>query len=108
MINILEDVSTLTNVKEHVLAKIVSCVNYAIVDNVLEQKIGDKDNVSFDIGIGTLSIFFVDDTLQYFFKPSRELEDGLVNAVNGGKNELELKLVHSINNHIYKTYKDML
>ena len=108
MINILKDVSTLTNVKEHVLTKIVSCVNYSIVDNVLEQKINDRDNVSFDIGIGILSIFFVDDTLQYYFKPSHELEEGLINAVNEGKNELELKLIHSINNHIYKTYKDML
>lgn len=108
MINIMEDVKNLTNVKVNVLNKLALCMNYAIADNVIEQIYNGEDLFEFNIGVGTLSIQMIDDCLHYDFKPSPVLENSLISAINDKKNILENQLSDSIDKHIYKTYKDML
>ena len=108
MIYILDDVEKLTGVKASVLAKIITCINYAIIDNIFEEIYSGKDCVEIDIGVGILSIFIADDEVHYSFRPTQELETGIIRAVNDKENALEEKLSSSINSHVYKTYKDML
>ena len=108
MIYILDDVEKLTNVKTSVLSKIMGCLNFAIVDNIIEEIYKGNDYVEIDIGIGVLSIVVSDDEVRYVFKPSSSLENGVIHAINDNENILEEKLSSGINNHVYKTYKDML
>ena len=109
MIKTLEDLAKLTTIKTSTLEKISSCLEYIVVDNVSEEKMLSTDDafMDLDIGIGILTISIVDDSINYYFKPSSTLEKGLINAINNNENILENKLTNSINSHIYKVYKDM-
>ena len=108
MINILNDCEKLTNVKQNTLSKLCTCANYSIVDNVKEQYWLDNNIVDLDIGIGVLTIEIIDDSIKYHFRPSKELETGLVDSINDNFNPLEEKLSKNIDRYIYKSYKDML
>lgn len=109
MIRTLTDLEKLTQIKATTLEKLVSCLEYIIVDNVSEKNmLATNDSIiNLDIGIGVLTIAVVDDNVKYYFKPSSSLEKGLINAINNNENILETKLTNSINSHIYKVYKDM-
>lgn len=107
-IQLINDVEKLTGVKISTLQKITQCVEYALIDHLIEHKYNYNDNViSFDIGVGILSLEIVDDEIHYGFKPTKKFESNIIKAVNNGDNLLETKLVEGIDKHIYKTYKDM-
>lgn len=108
MRNIIEDLEKLTNVKESILRRILSCMEYCIADSAIEETYDGKNIIKCDIGIGKLSIEIIDDCLHYSFKPSPSLETSLISAINDKENVLEEKLSANIDRYIYKTYKDML
>lgn len=108
MNKVIDDLEKLTNVKNSTLMNMLSCINYIILDDVIEQTSIGNDVIELDVGIGVLSIYLIDDTLEYSFKPSQKLENGLIKAINEKENPLEEKLAESINKNIYKVYKDML
>ena len=87
MINIINDLEKLTNVKSSVLQKLVSCVDYIIADNMIEQTYNGKHTIKYDLGIGVLSIEIIDDCLHYNFKPSSTLENNLISAINDKENK---------------------
>ena len=107
-IDTLQDVEHLTGVKKSTLSKIANACNYAIIDNVIENKLNGDWELKFDIGIGNLTLSVKENDLLYFFEPSSALESGLISGVVENKNPLEEQLLKNINKHIYKTYKDML
>lgn len=107
-VDILHDVEQLTGVKESVLSKIANACSFAIVDNVIENKLNDDWEIKLNLGIGDLIISVNNDEISYFFKPSISLEKGLITGIVDNKNVLEEQLLKNINKHIYKTYKDML
>lgn len=108
MINVINDLEQLTGIKTSILNKIISCLEYTIIDNAIEETYNDNELLQYNLGLGILSIEVIDDSLHYSFKPSKSFEDELINAINNKTNILELKLAESIDTHIYKTYKDML
>lgn len=107
MIDVISDLEKLTQVPQKILKRLISCLSYAMIDNVIEENYRGKNLFEFDIGIGSVSIEVKDDSLYYSFKPSSSLETALINAINDNTNTLELKLSDSIDKHIYKTYKEM-
>lgn len=107
-IKLIDDIEKLTGIKNSTLQKISQCIEYALIDHLIEYKYNYTDDIiSFDIGIGVLSLEIIDDEIHYGFKPSKKFEANIVKAINDGDNLLETKLIESINKHIYKTYKDM-
>lgn len=108
MINVINDLEQLTGIKTNILNKIMACTEYAMIDNIIEQTYQDKDLIEYDLNFGTLTIETIDDSLHYYFKPSKSFENSLISAINDRKNILELQLGDSIDKHIYRTYKDML
>jgi hypothetical protein len=107
-IDILQDVEQLTGVKKSVLTKIANACNFAIIDNVIENKLADDWELKLNIGIGNILLSVNNDELTYYFEPSSALENGLIKSINDNDNPLERQLLNNINKHIYKTYKDML
>lgn len=108
MIKLTEDLEKLTGVRNSVLNNLNSCAEYSIIDNILEAKQAGEEQVDFDIGYGIVSFYFIDDTIQYDFKPTKKFETLLIESINSNNNPLEIQLLESINRNIYKTYKDML
>ncbi len=108
MINLINDVATVSNIKPIVVQGLMNNMGYTLIDNLIEQSYDDETVVEFNIGIGTLSLKIDDDEVKYIFKPSKQLESGIVAAINENENILEENIYESIDRHIYKTYKDML
>ena len=81
MINLLEDMSILTDVSETTLKKFLSVSNYIIGHAVHESMCEHKDLTTIDIGIGQLKVKFDESNIYYKFIPSKDLEKTLVQTV---------------------------
>ena len=56
MINLIDDISVLTNVSEKTLNKLVSVANYSIGHAIHESQCTHSDLTEIDIGIGVLQL----------------------------------------------------
>ena len=65
-----EDLSVLTTIPEKHLEKIVDKIYYVISETVLEHLIEEKQVAEIDIGIGTLYIQLLENSIKYKFIPN--------------------------------------
>lgn len=108
MNKLIDDLSILTTIPNKALNKLVTksyyCINEAVIDTLLE----DKNVVEIDIGLGTLYIQILDNSIKYKFIPSADLEKNVKNTVVNNKNNLQNVLENNLVNKIVNTYKDLL
>lgn len=107
MINILEDISTLTSINKKALDKLSNVAIYCINDAVVESLITDNDTVKVDIGIGELWLRLENDQVKYKFIPSAKFEESIVNTITNKSNLLEISIENSLKEKITNTYKDL-
>lgn len=107
MINLIKDLSNLTDIPEKYLNKINTNELYIINDGVYNSIKSGKGVEEFDIGIGTLVIGVDGNTLKYKFIPSTELENSLKFTVKTNKNSLKISLEKSLVNKILELYEDL-
>ena len=107
MINLIDDVSVLTNIPSKLLEKIKKCEEYSIVENITELNSEKEKFIDLDLGIGTLSILVDDNVIKYKFIPSSSLDEEILSAIKYKKNILDLKLENSLQQKIEQTYRDL-
>ena len=106
--DIVKDTSTLTTIPEKTLRKLTTKIIYCICDAVKDLQQTEEHSVDLDIGIGTLSIGLINDSIYYKFTPSSELEENVKSTVLNEQNLLEDALEAALVERLTKTYKDLL
>lgn len=113
--NVVKDVSTLSTIPEKALNKLNNKVLYCISDALVEAisdaistENGEDFAVDLDLGIGKLSIGFVDNSIKYKFTPSKDLETSVKQAVLNEQNLLEDVLDKSYVEKIENVYKELI
>lgn len=108
MINLIEDISALTEVSEKTLDKLVNVANYCIGHAVHETMCQGSDITVVDMGIGELTIRVLNEGIQYRFVPSTVLEKTLVKTVVGKTSPMIVQLETKLQDKIDKAYKEVL
>ena len=108
MIDIINDLSTLTTIPyvslERLVDLSVACISHSIEESLLD----DETYTVVDIGVGRLSIKVEDNTILYKFIPSTKLEDTIRQTILSGKSPLTVKVEETLKDKITKTYKDFI
>lgn len=107
MVDLIQDIASLTTIPKDWLDKLVTKSEWCIVSAFKELP---KENSihEFNLGIGILYIQYNNDELFYKFKPSSRLEKALIEFFLHGENPLELVLEKRLVDKITNTYKDIL
>lgn len=106
MKDLINRVSTISTIDERTLTKLCTIQDWCISD-IIREMIDNKENEeTIFIGIGTIKIIIDEDGVRYKFKPSQELEDNIINTLNGEKSVLEEALVESVKKKLLNIYKD--
>lgn len=104
MSNLMQDVSTLTNISENTLRKLNEIIRYCIYQNFLEDVLEDNEMTSLDLGIGTL--YIKNDTeLKFKFVPSDSFKKDLLNTKEKKLNLLEGKVSLKLNSKLLDVYQ---
>ena len=109
--NLVKELSTLSTIPEKTLNKLTDKVTYCVCDSVAEamsENEYDDKSIDIDIGIGKLSIGYVDDNVVYKFIPSESLDASVKQAVLNGRNLLEDTLEKSFIDKVTNVYKDLV
>ena len=108
MINLIDDLSTLTNVSDKTLLKFVPVSNYCISHAVYEAICSYEEVAVMDVGIGELHIKIDNDKLAYKFIPSKDLESMLIKTVSKNCSPIISKLELNLQKRIDAAYKELL
>lgn len=106
MIDLKNDLSTLTTINESTFSKLINKVEWCISDGVEKAIIEDKNELAVDIGIGILLINFTNDEVKYKFKPNPRLEKVITNTIVNERNDLVLNIENSLVTKLTNVYKN--
>lgn len=106
--DIINDVSTITFIDRKHLDKLVNKALYSIGDAACLFNSSEDNTLSLDIGIGTILLVYIDDSIKYKFIPSEKMEKVIISAVSENKNILINKLETNLISKIENIYKDLL
>lgn len=106
--NIKEDLSKLTTIDILYLNRIFNKIIWCISDYVEMAIEKGEDLVEVNLGFGVITININDDSIKYRFKPSKELDESIINTVIDGKNNFTLTLEKTLVQKITNIYKDFL
>lgn len=106
--DLIKDVSTLTTIPEKYLEKLLDKFHYAICDNIVEGVLEGKSLIELNIGIGTLYINILENSVKYKFVPSPKLESNIRDIIIKETNPLELKLESNLVDKITNIYKEYI
>lgn len=108
MNNVINDLSTLTDIAESDLNRVVKIIMDCICHSVLDN-INDKESTTIvDIGIGTLSLLLSQDCIKYKFIPSTTFENKLKTTIKTKKGPITKEVEDILIKRITNTYKDLL
>lgn len=108
MINLLKDISILTDVNENTLNKFVPIYEYCIGHAVHEATCIKSDIVELDLGFGELHIKLEHDCIRYRFVPSKDLEKSIINTIKTHNSPIITKLESNLQEKIDRAYKELL
>lgn len=108
MINIIEDLSKITEISEKDLNKLIIKSIWCICNSVAENNLINKNLTELNIGLGKLLILDEDNVIKYKFIPSKLLEKNLIKTLTEGKNPLKMVLEKTLCSRIINTYKDII
>lgn len=102
------DIAKLTGLSINCINSILTieqdCICYAVQESLLSK----KKYADIDIGIGLLTIYVEDDSIQYKFIPSHSLEEDILSTVNSGEAPMIHRLEDNLKNKILNAYKELL
>ena len=107
MYNLIKDLSTTTCIPVSVLNRVSGISNLLVCDDVLKSLQSGEQICQIDIGLGTLAIAVIDDTIKYKFIPSKVLDMKLKDTINSGESQLKTSLEQSLADKLVKAYKDL-
>ena len=106
MINLKNDLSTLTTINESTFSKLINKVEWCISDGVEKAINENSEEVLVDIGIGILMINFSNNEVKYKFKPSPRLEKVITSTIINERNDLVLNIENSLVSKLTNVYKN--
>jgi hypothetical protein len=109
MIDVVKDVSVLSNIPEKIIIKLLKKFAYCICEGVEEDILEGTEISSLDMGIGILYIKHpsAGDPMQYKFVIDKYLEKALKDTFNNKANLLEDTLNKSLVAHFMDVYKGL-
>ena len=108
MINLIDDVSQLTDVSSKTLNKFVPVCTHCIGHAVYESQCAKCDTTEIDIGIGELKLKVDFEGIHYRFVPSKALEQMLIQTVANKTSPLAVTLDKNLQDKIDRAYKELL
>ena len=108
MIEVTEDLSTLTTIPKNTLQKLNQKVEWIICNSIYEDILKNEKLTKIDLGIGLLLIENQEEEIKYKFIPSQRLEQSIREVYIDKKNPLQLELEKTLANRIINTYKDFI
>ena len=101
-----QKLSAISTIPKDTLDKLSNLSIACICDDIAAQK--NSDCISTDIGIGTLNIAIVDDSLHFRFIPNKLFESQLIDVLQNNQNPLLKNLETSLANKFTQLYKELL
>ena len=102
-----KDLSELTGVDKQILDKLVCNINYCIC-NYIEKSMLDNEQVcKINIGIGILILKISNDSMQWYFTPSKDLESNVVTALESQQNPLTPVITKKLIDQLLNFYDRM-
>lgn len=108
MINLVEDISSLTDVSENTLKKFIPIILQCLGHYVHEQQCKKSDSCVIDLGVGELHIKLDKEGIRYRFTPSKELEATLISTLKTKTSPMITKLEKNLQEKIERAYKELL
>ena len=108
MINLIDDISKLTDVPCKTLNKFVPIANHCIGHAVHESYCSQSDITEIDLGYGELHIKVDASGIRYRFIPSKELETLLVKTITTKRSPIIEKVEKDLQEKIERAYKELL
>lgn len=108
MVNLVKDISVLTDVTENTLNKFIPICQYCIGHAVHEAQTTMSDIVEIDLGFGELHIKLEDNCVRYRFIPSSDLEKSIVTTISTRNSPIISKLESNLQERIDRSYKELL
>lgn len=108
LVDILDNISTLTSVNRKALNKLSDVTSYCIVDAVHETNLKFDKITEVDIGIGIIKIKIDGDNVKFAFIPSAKLEEGIINSILNRENVLDIALENNLKDKLVNTYKELV
>ena len=103
---IADDISKLTTIPIDEVEQILNCIKDCICYNIQESIKNKDDFIDVDVGIGSLSLGVAEDTIEYKFIPSNDLENDVKYTLENGCCPLISKIENSLRNKIVGAYKE--
>lgn len=109
MYDIVNDISTLTNVSKVTIDTLFDKMILCICHNLYEGMcVNGADAVESDIGIGILYVRKVGDELKFRFEPSAKLSTAVKDVMFMGIDPLTSSVEITLKERLENTYKDLL
>lgn len=108
MINIIKDLSILSNISEKHITRVVNHIYYIINDAIVEANLKGENIVEIDLGIGILTIELLETSVRCKFKPSDKLVDNIEKTTITNTNPLKEQLKVNVVNQMKEVYKDFI
>lgn len=108
MIDLLQDLSTLTNVSALTWKEMTRRSTSLLSHYVVEAQQAQLNNIDVDIGIGLLRLKFEGDDLKFRFEPSRELSRKIQKAVDSNTSSLVHDVDAELGKRFSSTYKELV
>lgn len=105
--NLIADLSQLSVVKPSILNRFCKLADKCISDYVLEAKLSDEDTISIDIGIGKLDLVIEDSELNYYFTPSKKLENMIIEVYQNEESILTKSIEEGLEERLLSAYKEL-
>lgn len=106
-VDVREDLSKLTTINQLSINRLFDKVAWIASDAVEQAELAGDTNVELDLGFGILEILIEDNCIKYKFKPSKNLEEALIDTIINGKNQLTFTIENTLVGKITNLYKDM-
>lgn len=107
-INLIEDLSKLSNIDNKILAKLFDVSGNYIVQKVYEDRLNNKIETEIDFGFMTLVISNVDSILKLRSLPNKEFLKDLMEIEHGKNPKLKLKIEKNLIQTLVETYKELV
>lgn len=108
MINLVEDVSKLTDVPDKTLDKFTGIIEYCIAHAICESCFNNNHITEIDVGFGEIHIKTDADGVRYRFLPSKNLEKMIVESIVNKRSPIIQKIDKSLQEKIDRAYKELI
>lgn len=106
--NLITDLQSITQIKKYVFDKCSDIGNALIGDYINELDLNNEQVLDIDIGIGTISMLVLEDSIKYIFTPTQELESIIINTLENKESPVVEQLEAKLNHKVMSTYKDLM